>query len=58
MRTFLLGCLREDGSRQENHPTHITHYDQIITTTKPKHLQKASETKGAVELKQILKRLR
>ncbi len=39
-------------------PTHITHYDQIITTTKLKHLQKASETKGAEESIQILKRLR
>src|SRR6266542_1249201 len=39
-------------------PTHITHYDQIITPTKPKHLQKAPETKGAEELTQILQRLR
>src|SRR6266540_196826 len=37
-------------------PTHITHYDQIITPTKPKRLQKASETKGAEEPMQILKR--
>ena len=28
-------------------PTHITHYDQIITPTKLKHLQKAFEIKGA-----------
>src|SRR6266540_1963058 len=39
-------------------PTHITHYDQIITPTKPKRLQKASEIKGAEELIQILKRPR
>ena len=39
-------------------PTHITHYDQIITTTKLKRFQKAPETKGAAELKQILKRPR
>src|SRR6266545_6716670 len=39
-------------------PTHITHYDQIITPTKPKRLQKAPETKGAEEPTQILKRLR
>ncbi len=39
-------------------PTHITHYDQIITPTKPKHLQKTSETKEVEELMQILKRLR
>src|SRR6266496_3987813 len=39
-------------------PTHITHCDQIITSTKPKRLQKASETKGAEELIQILKRPR
>src|SRR6266545_8372982 len=38
--------------------THITHYDQIITPTKPKRLQKASEIKGAEELTQILKRPR
>ena len=38
--------------------THITHYDQIIITTKPKCLQKASETKRAEEPKQILKRTR
>src|SRR6266498_1325440 len=38
--------------------THITHYDQIITPTKPKRLQKASEIKGAEELVQILKRSR
>ncbi len=38
--------------------THITHYDQIITLTKPKYLQKAPETKGAEELIQILKRSR
>src|SRR6266540_1397197 len=37
-------------------PTHITHYDQIITPTKPKRLQKAPETKGAEESTQILKR--
>ncbi len=37
-------------------PTHITHYDQIIITTKPKCLQKASKTKGTVKLTQILKR--
>ena len=36
-------------------PTHITHYDQIITTIKLKHLQKASEIKKAEELRQILK---
>ena len=36
-------------------PIHITHYDQIIATTKPKCLQKASETKEAEESKQILK---
>ena len=35
--------------------THITYYDQIITTTKPKRLQKALEIKGAAELTQILK---
>ena len=39
-------------------PTHITHYDQIITVTKPKHLQKAPKIKGAVKPMQILKRLR
>src|SRR6266498_3864981 len=39
-------------------PTHITHYDQIITPTKPKCLQKASEIKGAEELTQILKQPR
>src|SRR6266540_7107074 len=38
--------------------THITHYDQIITLTKPKRLQKAPVTKEAEELTQILKRLR
>src|SRR6266542_495731 len=38
--------------------THITHYDQIITLTKPKHLQKAPEIKGVEELIQILKRPR
>ena len=27
-------------------PIHITHYDQIVTLTKPKRLQKTSETKG------------
>jgi len=37
-------------------PTHITHYNQIITLTKPKRLQKASETKRAEKLIQILKR--
>ncbi len=36
-------------------PTHITHYEQIITTTKPKYFQKTPEIKGAEELKQILK---
>ena len=36
-------------------PTHITYYNQIIITTKSKHLQKASEIKGAEKLKQILK---
>src|SRR6266498_4956848 len=36
-------------------PTHITYYDQIITLTKPKRLQKVPETKGAVKLIQILK---
>jgi len=36
-------------------PTHITHYDQIVITTKSKHLQKASKTKGVAELTQILK---
>jgi len=39
-------------------PTHIIHYDQIITPTKPKRLQKAPKTKGAEELIQILKRPR
>ncbi len=39
-------------------PTHITHYDQTITSTKPKCLQKVSETKRAKELTQILKRPR
>src|SRR6266498_2200988 len=39
-------------------PTHITHYDQIITLTKPKRLQKAPEIKGADEPIQILKRPR
>ena len=39
-------------------PTHITHYDQIITLTKPKRLQKAPEIKGVEELIQILKRPR
>ena len=39
-------------------PTHITHYDQIIITTKPKCLQKVSKTKGAAEPTQILKWLR
>src|SRR6266542_830205 len=38
--------------------THITHYDQIITPTKPKRLQKAPEIKGAEKLIQILKRPR
>src|SRR6266498_1277340 len=36
-------------------PIHITYYDQIITSTKPKRFQKASKTKGAAELTQILK---
>src|SRR6266498_4709211 len=36
-------------------PTHITHYDQIITVTKPKCLQKALKTKEAEEPTQILK---
>src|SRR6266542_3130888 len=35
--------------------THITHYGQIITSTKPKCLQKVPETKGAEEPIQILK---
>src|SRR6266498_243890 len=39
-------------------PTYITHYNQIITLTKPKHLQKAPKTKGAEEPIQILKRPR
>src|SRR6266540_3658428 len=39
-------------------PTHITHYDQIITSTKPKRLQKAFKTKGAEEPTQILKQPR
>ena len=39
-------------------PTHITHYNQIIITTKPKYLQKAHEIKGAEEPTQILKRPR
>ena len=39
-------------------PTYITHYDQIITLTKPKHLQKAPKTKEAEEPIQILKWLR
>jgi len=39
-------------------PTHITHYNQIITLTKPKRLQKASETKRVKELTQILKQPR
>src|SRR6266498_2729751 len=39
-------------------PMHITHYDQIITSTKPKRLQKAPETKGAEESIQILKQPR
>ena len=30
-------------------PTYITHYDQIIISTKPKCLQKASKTKRAEE---------
>src|SRR6266540_3411960 len=34
---------------------HITHYDQIITLTKSKRLQKTPEIKGAEELIQILK---
>src|SRR6266498_3209704 len=37
-------------------PTHITHCDQIITSTKPKRLQKASKTKGVVKPIQILTR--
>src|SRR6266540_2314798 len=37
---------------------HITYYDQIITPTKPKRLQKVSEIKGAEEPMQILKRPR
>src|SRR6266542_5828510 len=36
-------------------PTHITHYNQIITPTKPKRLQKASKIKGAEEPTKILK---
>src|SRR6266542_3574633 len=36
-------------------PTYDTHYDQIITTTKPRRLQKAPETKRAKEPTQILK---
>ncbi len=43
---------------QRTTPTHATHYDQIITPTKPKRLQKAPEMKGAEEPTQILKRLR
>ena len=39
-------------------PTHITHYNQIIVATNSKRLQKASETKEAVELKQIFKQPR
>ena len=39
-------------------PTHITHYDQIITTTKSKRFQKIPKIKGTEELTQILKRLR
>ncbi len=35
--------------------THIAHYDQIIAMIKLKRLQKVPETKGIVELKQILK---
>ena len=38
--------------------THITHYDQIIMSTKPKYLQKVLKTKEAAELTQILKRPR
>ena len=38
--------------------THVTHYDQIITITKSKHLQKAPKIKGAAKLKQILKWLK
>src|SRR6266540_6784914 len=38
--------------------TYITHYDQIITLTKPKCLQKAPKIKGAEEPIQILKRPR
>ena len=38
--------------------THITHYNQIITPTKPKRLQKALETKKAEGPRQIFKRPR
>ncbi len=39
-------------------PTHITHFDQIITTTKPKCLQKVPKIKGAAKPTQILKQPR
>ena len=39
-------------------PIHITHYDQLIATIKPKRLQKVPETKGVEEIIQILKRPR